>query len=230
MSKLHRNETRIGHKPLLLPTQEFNDSDSASRPKVLKRKIPVNGTQSSVDNKRLVIKTEINSGPRSVYHEFMTLDQGGFAIIASDNTKTCSLVAIKKRKSSDRLKFSCDKPIYHDNIVNLLDIFKVHDTVYMIYEQMDVSLRMINGIPHHAWKDHEIAAICKEESHHIFHPDISALIIVLNMQILNGMAFMHQELFLHHGKINCGTILMNREGFIKIGLIVPKIITNSIKS
>ena len=95
---------------------------------------------------------------------------------------------------------------------------------------MDVSLRMINGIPHHAWKDHEIAAICKEESRHIFHFDISTLINVLNMQILDGVAFIHQELLLYHGNINCGTLLMNREGFIKISLIVPKIMNNSIKS
>ena len=94
----------------------------------------------------------------------MTLDQGGSAVIASDNTPNCSLVAIKKRKSSIDLETNHQHFVTHDNVVNLLNIFKVDHTVHVIYEQMDISLRMIKGIPHHLWKDHEIAAICKEES------------------------------------------------------------------
>lgn len=54
----------------------------------------------------------------------MTLDQAGFAVIVNDNTKTYSLITIKKRTFLNRLNFNYDQSINHDNIVNLSNIFK----------------------------------------------------------------------------------------------------------
>ena len=211
MSNLNRSDTRIGLKPLRLPIQYctdrgVTDRDATSRPTKIR--------------KRETYPDQIKIESRPAYHEFMTLDQGGFAVIASDNTQNCSLVAIKKKKTSIDLGTNHKHPVYHDNIVNLLNIFKVDDTAHMIYQQMDISLRMINGIPHHLWKDHEIAAVCKEESPVSLYFDNSMLINHYDVQVLNGVLFMHQELTLYHGDINCGTILMNREGSIKIGTFI----------
>ena len=91
LAKLHQNETQIGHKLFLLASQDLSNRDSVSRQKnILKRSIPVNSTHSSFDKKGRIIQTDpdqIKTEPRPVYHEFMTLDQGGSAVIASDNTK-----------------------------------------------------------------------------------------------------------------------------------------------
>jgi hypothetical protein len=77
-------------------------------------------------------------------------------------------VVIKKTEAPIDLNTDYNRTIHYNNIVNLFNIFMIDITVYMINEQMDVTLRMINGIPRRFWKDYEIAAICKE-ARHSFH-------------------------------------------------------------
>lgn len=101
--------------------------------------------------------------PKYPYSEFLRLDQAGPAVIAyCENTKACSLVAIKTSRvhshSLDPLQ-----TVRGDNIVSWVDIYwKEKEVTCMVYEQMDVSLRLVNSIARSRWNVYEIAAICKE--------------------------------------------------------------------
>lgn len=100
---------------------------------------------------------------RVTYHEFLKLDQAGPAVICSDNTQDCAIVAIKLIKvKAQNNTFKLPRPC--SNVVDLKELFDKNDETFMVYEQMDVSLRLINSIPKLQWNEHEIAAICREVS------------------------------------------------------------------
>ena len=156
-------------KPLRLLAQESEKSSDRTIPRrspntLQKRPLPANSNEPKREVESPAKKRELLSEEkqRIAYHEFMTLDQAGPAIIGSTNTKDCALVAIKcsKVKCKGPLLGIIGLPSSH--IVNLLDMFRKDEEIYMVYEQMDVSLRLINYIPHGAWNAYEIAAICKE--------------------------------------------------------------------
>ena len=100
--------------------------------------------------------------PSAQYYEFLVLNQAGEAFIAHDNSIECKLVAIKKRVWNGTPDFECRQEVRDENIVNLIEMFIKDEQVYMVYEQMEVSLDLINGIPRGRWQAFEIAAICKE--------------------------------------------------------------------
>ena len=160
-------------RPLLLSDDEGKHHEiplPEQPPKVLqKRLLPANPNQLSFEPKAAVepaskrVKASTEHRPLAVYHKFMTLDQAGLATIASDSTRMCSLVAIKysRVKSNDAVPPIRGLPA--QNIVNLIDMFREADgKIYMVYELMDVSLRVVNSIAHGYWNSHEIATICKE--------------------------------------------------------------------
>ena len=98
---------------------------------------------------------------RVAYHEFLKLDQAGPAVICSGNTQYCSIVAIKRSKvkaQNNVVKF----PSICSNVVDLIEVFDKDGEIYMVYEQMDVSLRLINSIPKLRRNEHEIAAVYRE--------------------------------------------------------------------
>ena len=160
-------------RPLLLTDGEGKQHETPlpePPPKTLqKRLLPANPNQLSFEPKAVVeqapkrLKVSIERRPLAVYHQFMIFDQAGSATIASDSTKMCSLVAIKcsRVKSNDAVPPIRGLPA--QNIVNLIDMFREADAkIYMVYELMDVSLRVVNSIAHGYWNSHEIATICKE--------------------------------------------------------------------
>lgn len=176
-TELERRHTTLrggSARQLQQPEEKANEYDIPfpRRPprSAQKRPFPVNTSNHSfepiasaeVPAKR--VKPAPREESRTVYHKFMTLDQAGPATVASDSTKFCALVAIKRShvKSNDRIPPIKGFPAA--NVVNLIDIFREDEEIYMVYEQMDVSLRAANGISQGCWNSHEIAAICKEVS------------------------------------------------------------------
>lgn len=71
-------------------------------------------------------------------------------------------MAIKTIKWNRGIEINYYEEIRHDNIVNILDIFIKDQQLYIVYEQIDVSLRLINSLPGGGWEPFEIVAICKE--------------------------------------------------------------------
>ena len=39
-------------------------------------------------------------------------------------------------------------------------------------------------------------------------------------QILDGLSYIHEELSLYCGKLDCSTVLLNRDGMVKIGMLI----------
>ena len=185
---LRRTVTRIsgdGSRPLLLPSIIANNTSSLITPSEStgqKRPLPVNQNKLSFDPKRLQpqkskklqkvekdtlsVKSKVSVDQQNssvTYEGFLHFDQAGSAIIGSTNTKDCTLVAIKTSKGSTNLDMQHLTECKHENVVQLLDVFDIDDNeICMVYEQMEVSLRLINGNPYIKWKAYEIAAISKE--------------------------------------------------------------------
>lgn len=187
----------------------------------LKRPIPANPNSLSFVERDQTVRSEKRvklpqrEERRVIYHEFLKLDQAGPAVICSGNTSDCSIVAIKRSKvKAQNNTFKI--PSVCSNVVELIEVFDKDGGTHMVYEQMDVSLRLINSIPRLQWNEHEIAAVCKEVSY-----VGSDLVAEVNrvMQVLCGLSFIHQGLSHYYGELDCTTVLLNRDGHIKLGLL-----------
>ncbi|KAI4264804.1 MAG: hypothetical protein L6R42_000103 [Xanthoria sp. 1 TBL-2021] len=211
-AQVHRSVTRLGGtelRPLHLLSQQGANSDhvgeaDGTAKKTLKRRFPVNDNKLSWEprakqskNSTTCNSAKLGTVQKAQYYEFLVLNQAGKACTAHDNSTECKLVAIKKRNLNGTADYDCRQEIQDENVMNLIEIFIKDEQVYLVYEQMDVSLDIINGIPRGRWQAFEIAAICKE--------------------ILNSLSFIHNELRMYHGAIEYGSIIFSRDGQIKLG-------------
>lgn len=201
---IRRNVTRISGdsaRPLLLPGKIANNASNLTTPKQSagqKRLLPISDSKLSFDPKRLQLQkpkklqklgiadsheivkqraTEILPISSITYDGFLHFDQAGPAIIGSANTKDCRLVAIKTSKPNDKVDMQSLTGCVNDNIVQLLDVFQNDGKICMVYEQMKVTLRLINGNPYIKWKAYEIAAISKEVCFKI-RPSVDNFLII----------------------------------------------------
>lgn len=175
--ELQRRVTQISGerlRPLHLlggtPKQTSKGTTSQSQQK---RQLPVNNNKLSflprkvTENQGKKAKPTggfLTSQPKVTYHGFLRLDQAGSATIASDNTKSCSLVAIKTLKPQHASPDSI-RPVTHQNIVSILDVYRKADNeICMVSELMDVSLSLVNSVARERWGVYEIAAVCRDVS------------------------------------------------------------------
>ncbi|KAL6722259.1 hypothetical protein ACLMJK_001366 [Lecanora helva] len=170
---LQRRVTQIGSGDRLRPLHLLGGvaRDDASKVALRgqhKRPLPVNDNKLSFDprqesprKKNKHLDKTLPHQPATTYSEFLRLDQAGLATLASDNSKSCLLVAVKHAKVDSRQQIV--HPVRHGNIVNLMHVYhEGEDEIFMVYELMDVSLRLVNSIAHGKWNVYEIAAVCKE--------------------------------------------------------------------
>ena len=142
-----------GLKPLQIVENIRSSDRSFSGSRVLqKRHLPISTNKLSfqVDKtdgpttKRA--KTTLSNDKEEIdYREFLELDQAGPAIISYSNNRDCTLVAIKTRRGASLVVMSLLKTS-EENVVNLLDCYERDQTVYLVYELMDASLRQVNNI------------------------------------------------------------------------------------
>jgi serine/threonine protein kinase len=85
----------------------------------------------------------------------------------------------------------------HDNLVSLLDFYTESNSIFLAYEyiHLAISLDCLAGIVDMSEAD--IATVCRE--------------------ILNGLVYIHSELRISHGSIDCSNILLNEKGEVKLG-------------
>ena len=146
----------------------------------------------------------------------MTLDQGGHAVIGSDNNKKPGLVVIKRIKKLDKSFTNRIRPFTSEHLVQIKNMYEDDDDVVIVYETMDVTLRPLTGIRPGPLKAFQIAAICKEVGR-LFFPVAWRRVLTILKQLLEGLSYLHKELDLYHGALSCGTILLNLDGRVKIG-------------
>jgi len=141
----------------------------ALRSSGIQRALPVNPNPLSFEPKAREeksakrVRAAAREGPANSYHPFVTLHQAGQVVVASDNSD--SLVVIKKTKvNSKDGNLPGVRTLFHENIVNLIDIFREDYNICFVYEKMDVSLRDVNTVvlARGRWKSFEIGGICKE--------------------------------------------------------------------
>lgn len=231
MADLKRKVTTLsggGVKPLRLeavasarPSERVELRETRPSGKILQKRIlPVNENRLSFDFKpadgKLIKKPKLGFDrldSTTEYNEFMVFDQGGTATIGSSNTRENFLVAIKRKKVSACVPKNHPKHQVHDNVVSLFELFYEGNEVCMIYEQMDVSLRHLTGTCEGQWDDYKIGAICKEVGSIARRCFQTAYFL----PIIHGLLYIHDECSLYHGALACDTVLLNRDGFIKIG-------------
>lgn len=231
MSELKRKVTTLSGgsvKPLRLeehaatrPPDRVELREPRSSGKTLhKRILPVNENRLSFDLRppegKPIKKPKLGCDepdPSTEYYEFMAFDQAGAATIGSSNTRENSLVAIKRRAAPVNIPKDVRKRLVHENVVSLFDLFYEGDQICMIYEQMDVSLRHLTGTCEGQWDDYKIGAICKEVGSILRMPFIFAYLF----PIIHGLLYIHNQCSLYHGALACDTVLLSRDGYIKIG-------------
>lgn len=102
---------------------------------------------------------------QTLYHDFMSLDQAGPAIMAFDGTSELFAIKKYKRVGSDQVKNVIPIPYSESvSVVSIIEAFQTITEVHIVYERMDVSLRHILATPRGQLVAHEIGAICKEVS------------------------------------------------------------------
>jgi len=154
--------------------------------------------------------------PNRSYHHLMVIKQAGPAVIGVDDTDRRKRVAIKRVRKPEGSVHQVP-PSTCDQVVNIKDMYVENGDVVFVYEQMDVSLRHITGIlQDQPLKAFQIAAICREVSANVhqfkaYHAD--------GGQVVSGLLYMHEELGLAHGALNCSTILLDLNGRVKIGKV-----------
>ena len=177
---LQRRVTKISGdslRPLQLVNGVLKDDAGKALPKVQqKRPLPISDNKLSFDprqdnptKKYKYTEKLFSSQPAITYSEFLRLDQAGPAIIASENTKSCSLVAVKSVKIQKGQPVPV-QTVRDESIVNLLNAYrKSEDEMILVYELMSVSLRLVNSVARGKWNVYEIAAVCKEVDNNIFY-------------------------------------------------------------
>jgi len=102
---------------------------------------------------------------QTLYHEFMSLDQAGPAIMAFDSTSELFAIKKYKRVASDEIKNILSTQYSETvSVVSVIEAFQTTTEVHIVYERMDVSLRHILATPRGQLVSHEIGAICREVS------------------------------------------------------------------
>lgn len=113
--------------------------------------------------------------PQTLYHEFMTLDQAGSAIMAFDSKS--ELFAIKKYKRDSSFHVHSVRPkAKSDCMVSIIEAYTTAVEVCIVYEHMDVVLRHILATPRGQLVPHEIAAVCREVR--LFHIWLRGLMVL----------------------------------------------------
>jgi len=152
--------------------------------------------------------------PNRSYHPLMTIEQAGPAVIGVDDTDRRKRVAIKRVRKPEGSVHQVP-PSTCDQIVNIKDMYVENGDIVFVYEQMDVSLRHMTGIlQDRPLKAFQIAAICREVSANV---DQFGTYHAHGRQVVSGLLYMHEELGLAHGVLNCSTILLDLNGRVKIG-------------
>ena len=126
------------------------------------RGLPVHiDASSSHFSKRL--RKGLGSKPQQSYHEFLSLDQAGLAMIAHDNSyERYAIKKVDSKPDMDARKVQSFRGT--PCVVCVLDIYRssLDEKIHIVYEKWDVSLKHILSTPWGDLNPAEIAAICKE--------------------------------------------------------------------
>ncbi|EED21207.1 mitogen activated protein kinase kinase, putative [Talaromyces stipitatus ATCC 10500] len=136
--------------------------------------------------------------PWSKYQKLQQECTKGRTCLAYEKASPSTIVAIKEYSDGvDGTTTNYLLKTSHTNLVNLLCVFVSAGSLYSVYERMDVNLdQLLSAVK---LKEPQIAFLCKET--------------------LQGLAYIHEELHVHHGDIKPANIFLTLSGQVKIGNI-----------
>ena len=128
------------------------------------------------------------------------VNQAGCGWISLGNYFGYSTVLIKKKTADKKLaSFLKLQVAFHENIVGLVETFYDSEAVYLVYNYhgFAVTLSQLNSTPAVHLSEVDLASICRS--------------------VLRGLEYIHEQLFIVHGHIDCDNIILCSDGAIKIG-------------
>ncbi|PYH98938.1 hypothetical protein BO71DRAFT_315093 [Aspergillus ellipticus CBS 707.79] len=130
------------------------------------------------------------------YHKSYYVDQAGSGVIALRDVGEFPTFLVKQRRIPEAWTF---RKACHDNLVSLLDFYTESNSIFLAYEyiHLAISLDCLAGIVDMSEAD--IATVCRK--------------------ILNSLVYIHSELRISHGSIDCSNILLNEKGEVKLANI-----------
>ena len=152
------------------------------------------------------------SSPWGSYSKDYRRQLGSSVVIIYKRSATSQLFAMKDITGSDTdHKVNVLQQIQHENLISAFEVFQFNNTTSIIFEYMAVSLDNINSS---ALRPNElqIATII----HQVSSIPGEICRYLLKAKVLNGIAFLASKGMVH-GDITCSTVLISREGDVKIG-------------
>lgn len=129
------------------------------------------------------------------YHKSYNIDQAGLGVIAPKDVEAFPTRLIKERRFSKSWRFQA---VSHENLVLFVGFYKSHGLIYLVYEyeHLAICLGCMAGIVD--FSEGDIATVCRE--------------------VLSGILYIHSELKISHGAVDCSNVLQTWKGEVKIGV------------
>jgi p21-activated kinase 1 len=179
-----------------IQTPSLNDTRRLQK-RVKPPRLPVSVKRTADDSPEKSKRRSNFTRECSPWDKYQSLQQActkGKTCLAYEKASPSTIVAIKEC-SEDRSTLSHLFKTSHTNLVNLLSLFVDAESVWLVYEKMDVTLdQLLSTVK---LKEPQIAFLCKE--------------------ILQGLAYIHEELHVHHGDVKPPNIFLTLNGQVKIG-------------
>lgn len=104
----------------------------------------------------------------------------------------------------------------HTNLLGLKEVFVGAGSAFFLYEQWGIALNELQGLSHvFQLGEVEVATVCKGVFTR-FEPAGRIENWANCKQIFQGLKYIHNDLGICHGDLNCSTVLINDEGNVKI--------------
>ena len=100
--------------------------------------------------------------PWKDFHKILVEEQDGKTVMAYKIDHRHQIVAIKEHKQFSKEPLKKLGSCAHDNVVELQRGFHEADSLFLVYEWMDLSLAELQSAPSGTFESFQIAAICKE--------------------------------------------------------------------
>lgn len=138
--------------------------------------------------------------PTLKYSMNWKVDQAGCGWLSLGNYFGYSTVLIKRKTADKKLtNFFKLQVAFHENIVGLVEAFYDSEATHLVYNYYGfaVNLSQVGLTPAVQLSEIDLASICRS--------------------ILRGLEYIHEQLLIAHGRVDCDNIILCSDGGIKIG-------------
>ncbi|OCT52719.1 hypothetical protein CLCR_10513 [Cladophialophora carrionii] len=142
---------------------------------------------------------KLDKSPWQDYVRLLNICRGGQITVAYSSSRSQKLVAISEIPNCSREQLRALRPALHENIVGFTAAYFLDPSIYLVYELMPVSLIGILNTPLGPLQVEEIATVCQS--------------------VFRGIHFVHEQLGVMIGDLTAETVLVARNGVVKLANI-----------